>query len=361
MAKDPKKKIATKRNLGRINYCEKRFCDILSQASDALFVCDASGTLLLANSAFEKLLETRNPLGIPLEQLRPVEIAALVAEQNASVLATGKTRSFELAIENEAGNLRTFQITKGVKREGPGGVSGIFARVREISERLAAEQEIIDTSDYEKQRLGREIRENLCQHLVGISLLGNALYEELARLGIEQAEDARQIAQFVKEVVTEVRNVEKGLSVTHLEQGGGLVEALEDLAEQVRAVGGIDCSFQKPTLVPVLEPKTAMYLFRIAQEAVDAFVQNNGSHLEIRLLNQRDSIVLSVKNYGMADGLPITFGRNGASSMMGHRSRAIGAKLEIKQPRNGGVDVICTLRKRKRHKPQAGAQKGSAK
>ena len=334
-----------------IDCCGERLCDILGQATDAIFVCDPAGTLLLANPAFEALLETRDAVGIPHDQLRPVEIAEVIVEQNASVLSDGQTRTFEFAIGKAKGNLRTFQITKGVHRDCNGQVCGVFGRMIDISERLAVEQEIIDTSDKEKQRLGREIRENFCQHLVGISLLGNALYEELARLGLEQADDARQIAQLVKEVVAEVRTIEKGLSVTHLEQGGGLVEALEDLAEQARAVGETECSFEKPRLVPALEPKTAMYLFRIVQEAVQAVLQDTGSSsLKIRLANQRDSVVLSVKGTGMAEPRSAAFGRRFDFPMMGHRSRAIGAKLEIKERRNRGIEVICTLPKRKKHK-----------
>lgn len=351
MAEDPKIHFKPGRNRVGIDCCGERFCDILGQATDAIFVCDPAGTLLLANPAFETLLETRDAVGTPLDQLRPVEIAELIVEQNAAVLSSGRTRSFEFAVENTEGELRTFQVTKGVHHDCNGQVCGVFGRVRDISERLAVEQEIIDTSDKEKQRLGREIRENFCQHLVGISLLGNALYEELARLGMEQADDARQIAQLVKEVVTEVRTVEKGLSVTHLEQGSGLIEALEDLAEQARAVGETECSFEKPKLLPTLEPKTAMYLFRIAQEAIQAVLQDTGSSsLKIRLVNKRDAVVLSVQGSGMVEPHSAAFRGRFDFPMMGHRSRAIGAKLEIKEHRNRGIEVICTLPKRKSRK-----------
>jgi PAS domain S-box-containing protein len=351
MAEDSNKLVKPGRDHAGIDCCGERFCDILSHSVDAIFVCDPEGTLLLANPAFETLLETRDAVGVPHDQLRPVEVAELIVEQNASVLASGKVRKFEYAVETAEGELRTFQITKGVHRDCNGQVCGVFGRVRDISERLAVEQEIIDTSDKEKQRLGREIRENFCQHLVGISLLGNALYEELARLGMEQADDARQIAQLVKEVVTEVRTVEKGLSVTHLEQGGGLVEALEDLAEQARAVGETECSFEKPSLIPVLDAKTAMYLFRIAQEAIQAVLQDTGSsNLQIQLLNKRDTVVLSVKGSEIAEPHSAALQGRLGFPMMQHRSRAIGAKLEIKEHRNREIEVICTLPKRRKHK-----------
>lgn len=334
-----------------IDCCGEYFCDILGQATDAVFICDIQGRLLLINPAFEALLESGDVIGLSYDRLRPVEIGQLVTEENAAVLATGEIRKFECTIESARGALRTFEVTKGIYHDREGRRNGIFGCVREISDRLAIEQEIIDTSDEEKQRLGREIRENFCQHLVGISLLGNALYEELARLGLEQADDARQIAQLVKEVVSEVRAVEKGLSVIHLEQGGGLVEALADLAEQTRAPEGAECVFEQSGAVPALEPKTAMYLFRIAQEAVHAFQADNAVvRLKIRLANKRDAVVLAIKSVGMATAGSEAFRGRFAFPMMGHRSRAIGASLDIKGRRGGGLEVICTLPKRRKYR-----------
>jgi len=334
--------------------CSERSCDVVRESKDPIFICTASGIISLANPAFAALFGTTvdQIVGRPLTELRPAELAPVVAEQNAGVFANGLTRTFEFTAETATGT-RIFWVTKGLHRTCSGSVCGVFGIVQDISERRAIEQEIIDTSDQEKQRLGRELRENFCQHLVGITLLGNALYEELSRLGIEQADDARQIAQLVKEVVTEVRTVEKGLSVTHLEQGEGLLEALEDLAEQARAVGETECLFHGPPGLGhlVMEPKTAMYLFRIAQEAVHSAIQHSGAlRLHIRLADKRGATVLSVKHDGG--------GANARSSrldepskmdfsMMNYRSRAIGAKLEIKPLRGRGLEVICTVPKRK--------------
>ena len=337
-----------------VGACRSELCsNVVKATTDAIFVCGLDGRLLLTNPAFAAMLgKTADAIaGCDAGRLKLLEMSGLIFEHNAAVLASGVTRNFEYS-EVTASGLRTALVTKGVYRDAAGRALGVFGIARDISEFRVIEQEIIDTSDREKQRLGRELRENFCQHLVGISLLGNVLYEELSRTGIEQADFARQIANLVKEVVSEVRTLEKNLSVTHLEQGEGLVEALEDLAEQVRAGGEIECVLRAPVSKPVLEPQTAMYLFRIAQEAVhNAVTHSQARRLQIRLSSKRDAVVLSVRDdgVGFSENEP---GMAGARSQIGfpimhYRSRAIGAKLEIKHLPRGGIEVISTVPKRK--------------
>ncbi|MEI6562257.1 MAG: PAS domain-containing protein [Verrucomicrobiota bacterium] len=326
---------------------------IVNATPDAVFLCGLDGRLLLANPAFAAMLgkPAEEILGRDAAQLNLLPMGGMIGEQNALVLSSGRARTFELS-EFTPNGLCTVLITKGILHDANGAVQGVYGIARDISESRGIEQEIINTSDREKQRLGRELRENFCQHLVGISLLGNVLYEELSRTGIEQADFARQIAHLVKEVVSEVRTLEKGLSVTHLEQGEGLVEALEDLAEQVRSGGEIECVFHAPASRPLLEPQTAMYLFRIAQEAVhNAVTHSQARGVQIRLSMKRDVVVLSVRDDGVgfqkSESAPFETRAQIGFPIMHYRSRAIGAKLEIKHRPRGGIEVISTVPRRK--------------
>jgi len=326
---------------------------IVNTTSDAVFLCGLDGRLLLANPAFAAMLgkTTEEIIGRDAAQLNLLPMGGMIGEQNAVVLSSGRARTFEIA-EFTPNGLCTVLITKGLLCDANGAAQGVYGIARDISESRGIEQEIINTSDREKQRLGRELRENFCQHLVGISLLGNVLYEELSRTGIEQADFARQIARLVKEMVSEVRTLEKGLSVMHLEQGEGLVEALEDLAEQVCSDGEIECVFHAPASKPALEPQTAMYLFRIAQEAVhNAVTHSQARRLQIRLSMKRDVVVLSVRDDGVgfpeSESAPFETHPQIGFPIMHYRSRAIGAKLEIKHLPQGGIEVISTVPRRK--------------
>jgi signal transduction histidine kinase len=208
-----------------------------------------------------------------------------------------------------------------------------------------AERTLIDTSDREKERLGHELRENFCQHLVGISLLGNVLFEELARAGLEQARFAEEITRLVKEVVSEIRALEKGLSVAHLEQGEGLVEALRDLAELARIQHHVECGLRAPARKLTVPPTVAMYLFRIAQEALESALHRGAKHLEIKIHIGRGTLVLRVGDHGpdIPRGTAVEEWAWKEFPIMYYRSRVIGADLAVKRVKTGGVEVICRV------------------
>ncbi len=326
------------------------FGDIIEGTTDAVFLCDPAGNLLLVNSALAQWFgqPVSAMVGHNVADIGTPEIGRIVQEQNAAIIEAGQTRTFEITSSTVHG-VRTFLITKGLHRNREGTVQGVFGIARDISELKAMEREIIETSDKEKHRLGQELHENLCQYLVGISLLGNALYEELLRLNIKQAEDARQITGLVKDSVSEVRALVKGLAPMPLEQEEGLIAALQELAEQARRIGKIKCSFKGPPSTNFIAPATSMHLYRIAQEAVhNAIKHSQATRLKIILSNTRRAVVLTVQDNGI--GFPaypsLPDGSSGLGfHIMNYRSRAIGAVLEIRKLPVRGTAVICTMPK----------------
>lgn len=345
---------------------QKRCQCLLEAIADAVFTCDSQGRVITGNPAFRALVEKAREATFvcPAEGMLPSELPHIVSRHNDEVLADGKTRSFEFVMSSPAG-LRFFWITKGLctgkcESKSP----EVFCIVRDITELRRIEREIIDTGDHEKERLGHQLRENFCQHLVGISLLGNVLFEELSKAGIEQARFARQITTLVKEVVSEVRALEKGLSVAHLEQGDGLVEALRDLAEMVRLQNNVECVFRAPANKLTVAPETAMYLFRIAQEAVySALHRSPVRQVLIRFTATRGALVLSVRDDGASfpKGVTVEAWARAEFPIMQHRSRVIGAKLDFKRFQRGGVEVVCSMPRYSRKRRTKGSNKAVIK
>src|SRR5436305_3171308 len=60
---------------------------------------------------------------------------------------------------------------------------GEIYAARDITDRKRFEREILEILDREKERLGRELHDGLCQTLAGISALSSTLARKLARLG----------------------------------------------------------------------------------------------------------------------------------------------------------------------------------
>ncbi len=325
--------------------------NLLNETTDAVFLCDTSGRLAMANNVTGAWFgcEVGELVGTLASRIVPAELGRLLLEQNAACLETGEPRNFELTCSTSRGQ-RTFLLTKGVHRSRGGRLKGVFGIARDISAIKAMEREIIDMSDKEKQRLGQELHENLCQYLVGISLLGNVLHEDLLKLRLKQADDARQITRLVKESITEVRALVKGLSPMPVEQEEGLLTAFQELTEQARSIGRIRCTLQFPRNAELLDATTSIHLIRIAQEAVhNAIKHSQASRLRIRLSDQRRAIILTVEDNGVgfSPDHPSRsgFGLGLGLHIMQYRSRAIGGELEITNLEPRGTRVRCTVPK----------------
>ncbi len=79
----------------------------------------------------------------------------------------------------------------------------------------------------------------------------------------------------------------------------GLVSALEDLANTVRASRQVDCSFHSEGPVDVESNEVATHLFRIAQEAANNAVKHSGAkHIRISLIGKGPRLVSTIQDDG---------------------------------------------------------------
>jgi two-component system, LuxR family, sensor kinase FixL len=238
-------------------------------------------------------------------------------------------------------------ITFSAIKNAAGKVIGAALLARDITDRKRLEKEILEISDKEKQRIGQDLHDDLCQYLVGISLLSNVLYENLMRQSLhKEAADAKQITDLVKPAVSQARSMAKGLSPLDL-AGSGFISALEDLALNAERRYRISCKFISDDQVIIEDGAVAMHLYRIAQEALNnAIKHSQGDQMKILLNSDGEVVTIAVKDNGV--GIPKNQPRTGLGmQFMHYRARMIGASLKIRKPVAGGTALICSVRIRK--------------
>ena len=213
----------------------------------------------------------------------------------------------------------------------------------EIDHRKLLERKVLEVSDQEQERIGHDLHDGLCQHLTATMLASKLLHEELTVRDQPEAEQARQITQYIRRAISDSRAVARGLDPVKV-AANGLMSALEELAASVQSMDRIECVFRSDVPVLIDDHAAAIHLYRIAQEAVNNAIKHaQPTRVEIALRQVERELVLTVADNGR--GLPETVDSGNGMGLhtMKYRANLIGATLQIlRQPTGGTVVTVTT-------------------
>jgi signal transduction histidine kinase len=220
----------------------------------------------------------------------------------------------------------------------------IHATVRKVSRPALPEREIVEIANRERERLGRELHDGLCQSLAGIAALSAALSRSLAaNADSAGSATAAEIAGLVNQTIGEARDLAHGLC-TIGRDGAGLADALETLAGDVRHLFRVSCTLECDRFGARLGCETESHLYRIAQEAVrNAIAHGRADRIDISLTRGVGKGALNIRDNGI--GLPEGVRRSGGSGLctMDYRARAIrGSFKAVRHPPRGTL-VTCVF------------------
>src|SRR5437868_5465540 len=134
----------------------------------------------------------------------------------------------------------------------------------EVEMRRRLEVELLTAVEAERQRIGQDLHDDLCQRLGAIALLIGSLAKQVRVLDQKLGGQVEEIPSLVTETIESCRNLARGLHPVTL-ASAGLPAALAELAARVPA----DFKFEWPHSERIdFEPMVALHLYRIAEEAV---------------------------------------------------------------------------------------------
>ncbi len=256
----------------------------------------------------------------------------------AEVLATGQPREWELASLQG----RSYHVW-GYPFSDSDGTKLVLELGIDVTERRELERQILEISDEEQRRIGRDIHDLLGQNLAGIAFLSKVLSQRLAAESSPEAAQAIEITSLVNQTVAQARAFSRGLCPVEVSEEG-LRIALKDVAANVTSVFNIACTFECTLPALVFDNTVAVHLYHIAREAANNAVKHAWpSHVSISLGEQDGNVVLSVRDDGT--GLPedIARGKGMGLRIMRYRADLIGASLSIGRAPGGGTQVTCLL------------------
>jgi PAS domain S-box-containing protein len=326
---------------------EERLRAILQTAVEGIITIDDHGIVESMNPAAERIFgfAAGEVIGQNVSVLMPSPYRQEHDAYMANYLRTGKAKIIgigrEVVGQRKDGTIFPMDLAVSEVRLADRRLFTGF--VRDISERKRLEQQVLEISDRERQRIGQDLHDDLCQRLAGIELMSQVLEQKLSAKSNADAARAGDIARHVREAISQTRSLARGLSPVTLESDG-LASALQELAANSEKMFGITCSVECEGPVLLRAPATLTHLYRIAQEAVSNAVRHGkASQVCIRLESSPGRTVLCVTDNGggLAGSGPKTNGMG--LRIMRYRAGMIGGALSIEPGPGGGLVIICSV------------------
>lgn len=223
----------------------------------------------------------------------------------------------------------------------------VGARIVLLEHTQKLEREIIEISEREQRRIGRDLHDGLCQYLAAIGCAAAALRSDLLRRNLpKEAAVAEELAALLESGVVQTRDLARGLVPVPMDEAG-LPFALEGLAASVARLQNIDCTFRVEGEVKIGDTSAATHLYRIAQEAINNATRH-GRASQIRIFLQAEGPLarLSVADNGQGLSRTAAASPGLGLSIMSYRARLVGGELAMSEPNDGGTLIACTFPQR---------------
>jgi len=325
---------------------------ILNSMGDGVIVADAQGKILLFNPAAARLIQAG------LGTVTPGDSSRQFQTYLSDTLTTYPTNEHPLLramrgeiIDGAEIFLRRSDTSEGIWLTATGrplvdehgNIQGGVVVYTDLSARKLMERQVAEISDREQCRLGQDLHDTLCQHLVSIGFASELLRQKLENYKLAEACQAETIVEMVHEGISQARHLARGLYPVRLEIEG-LASALEELAETTQARNNVSCQFSCEEQVLIRDAVAGNNLYRIAQEAVNnALKHGRCKNISIDLGAVEEEVILTVKDDGV--GFPEGLEANAGMGLhiMNYRAKMIGASLDIRRGAGGGTIVLCSF------------------
>lgn len=275
---------------------------------------------------------------------------------------------------------RIIQARGKIVRDGNGKPIRVIGIGQDITERRMAEEELqklqqqlfeterkrsADLRQYaiqiqraqeeERQRMSRELHDDLCQRLSAMKLSIDMLEEDLHKGNGKTARALRTFGKDIETIINEVRRMSHNLHPSALDDFG-LVIALKSLSEEFERNHKIKIVFEgDDSSIIHLDSHVEIAVFRIVQESLSNIAKHSrASRVSIRLVQDAEWIDLSIEDNGEGfeqEQHPRIKGINGGLGLvsMRERSEQLGGVFEISSTRKQGTTIHVRIPLREVH------------
>lgn len=227
---------------------------------------------------------------------------------------------------------------------------------QEIAERQKAQdqiqsltQQLLRIQEDERQRIARDLHDNVAQDLSSIVLSIETLFYGHAIIEPEILERGKAVAGVARNTIAAVRDIAYGLRPPALDQLG-LHRALERQCEEMSLRTGVDIDFSAVGIENVkLDFDTEINVYRMVQEALNNMSKHAGADkAQVRLVGSHPDLLVRVSDNGQGFDVHERISRSVDERHMGlksmeERARLIGGEMEIQSRVGAGTRIVFKI------------------
>lgn len=229
-----------------------------------------------------------------------------------------------------------------------GGEPCALLMVQDLSDLKRLKHDLIEISEVERRRFGRDLHDSHCQDLTAIVFYAETIAATLADKDAEIAGQIRSLAGMVRRSAESAHRLAAGLGGSVIERRG-LPHALQELASYARERYDVDCSLTIKGIKAIRNSAAATHLYRITQEAVsNAARHGQAKKIGISLMVEGDQGILKISDDGqrisLTKGISSTKKSKGLGlQTMKYRAAELQGALRIDSQPGSGTIVVCSF------------------
>lgn len=333
---------------------EERYRELFENSRDAIYVHDLSGRYTSVNRAAEELsgYSREEILGQSFEKFIAPEDLPQVREHLCRKLGSQGETTYEIGIRTKDGRTIPVEVSSRLiyQNDIPIGIQGT---ARDVTERRRAQEaleqfsrRLISAQEEERQRIARELHDEIGQALTAVRLNLKALQSSCRTP--ESLPYIEENINVVDEAVRLVSDLSFDLRPSLLDDLG-LVAAVQWYVAQCGRRSGLKTDLRCDSL-PLerrLPRSVETAAFRILQEALTNILRHaQATHVAVKLQLVDGRLILTVSDDGI--GFEHALGQKMPASTLGlrgmqERAVALNGRLDIESTISGGTRIRASL------------------
>ncbi|WLQ16342.1 PAS domain S-box protein [Hahella aquimaris] len=328
-----------------------RLNTILNTATDAIITINNQGKIESVNPASAEMF------GYSAEELIGGNISLVIPTQQAEALLKNINQLLQqqdnrpigcvmdMSARRKGGYLFPISLSSNrIDKE-----NAFTCIIRDMSERVELEKVLLQRTEEERNRIGRELHDTIGQTVVGIALKAISLSTELEKIAPPLAQALGDMSAKLEATGREIHTIVSDLSPLRMDDND-FKEAFQWLVDSCQIYSQAKITLECPNNVAIKDSRVATQLYRIAQEALhNAIKHAKATLIRVKIEQTSEFIRLSVIDNGsgiasapQASRPPFSLSGKGLENMK-YRAHVIGADVVVLSNRGKGSHVECTL------------------